>query len=498
MSIATATVATSRVYPKKPSGKFHTARVWVAILLVSGLVAAPFIQVNGVPLLLFNVFERKFILFGYPFFPQDFYLFGLAMLIFFVFIILFTMIFGRVWCGWACPQTIFMEMVFRKLEYWIEGDANQQRALDKASWTSEKILKKGSKHLLFLLFSTLIAHLVMAYLVGVEGVQQVVTQSPAKNWAGFVSLVGFAGVFYLVFTKLREQVCTLICPYGRLQSVLLTKESMVVAYDFVRGEPRGRLKKQSGKAVAKEVTKEEHACTGNCGGCTFKHEHLGTAADAVITERPLTLADLVPQGDCIDCKLCVQVCPTGIDIRNGTQLECINCTACMDACDQVMIKIGKPTGLIRLDSYQSIEEKAKWKFTPRIALYTLLLVALIGLQCFLLSRRGEVDVTLMRVPGMLYQQQPGEKISNLYNIQLTNKTFDPMAVTLKLEEGSPGQVKVVGEKIQIAPSNAASVVFFIELPKKAITKSKTPLVIGIYAGNKRLETAKTNFMGPVR
>lgn len=483
------------IYPKKPKGKLHQARVGVAIVLLGLLFGAPLIKVNGLPFFLFNIFERKFVIFGFPFFPQDFYLFALAMLTFFVFVILFTVVYGRIWCGWACPQTIFMEMVFRKIEYFIEGDANQQKALDKAPWTANTILKKSTKHLIFLLISLLIAHTVMAYLIGVDEVFSIVTQPPVEHLAGFIGLMVFTAIFYLVFAKLREQVCIVICPYGRLQGVLLVKETIVVAYDFIRGEPRGKLK----KSVRKAEKTEDHSCDSGCTGCTHQpeHEKPGTAADARSVEvRPLKLEDLLSQGDCIDCKLCVQVCPTGIDIRNGVQLECVNCTACIDACDEVMTKIGKPTGLIRFDSHKGITEKVKLKFTSHMAAYTAVLLLLLSLQSFLLFNRNQVEATVLRVPGMLYQEQPGNRISNLYNIQLLNKTTEPMTITLQLEDEPEGTIKIVGEKIYIPASSSAEVVLFMELPRSTITSVKTPVNIGIYANGKQVKKAKTNFLGP--
>ncbi|MDX1627911.1 MAG: 4Fe-4S binding protein, partial [Fulvivirga sp.] len=231
------------VYPKKPDGRFHNARIWVTVVLLGILFAGPFITIEGRPLLLLNIFERKFVIFGQAFWPQDFFLLALLLITFFVFVILFTVVFGRLWCGWACPQTLFMEMVFRKIEYWIEGDANQQRKLDKKPWNAEKIRKKGLKHIIFLLISILIAHTVMAYLIGIDEVREIVSQPPTEHWAGFLGLISFVGIFYWVFAYFREQACVAVCPYGRLQGVLLDKRSIAVMYDWLRGEPRGKLKK---------------------------------------------------------------------------------------------------------------------------------------------------------------------------------------------------------------------------------------------------------------
>ena len=454
-SIATVDAEGHRVwvYPKKPSGKFHNLRIIVTVILLGLLFSGPFIKIKGQPLLLMNFFERKFVILGQAFWPQDFIIFGLAMITFFVFVILFTVAFGRVWCGWACPQTLFMEMVFRKIEYWIEGDANQQRKLNAAPWTKEKIAKKVFKQLIFILISILIAHTLMAYLVGVEQVKELVTSSPAKHLSGFTALLVFTGIFYWVFAYFREQACTVVCPYGRLQGVLLGKDSLVVAYDWLRGEPRGKLRKG-------QVDQEN--------------------------------------GDCIDCKLCVHACPTGIDIRNGTQLECVNCTACIDACDEVMTKIKKPTGLIRFDSYNGIKEGVKPRFDARLAGYSVVLLLLLSLLGYLMVSRSPVEATMLRVPGQLYQKQDNGRISNLYNVQFVNKTFEEIQLELRLMDLSDGSIKKVGETTMIIPANGMNEgVYFIEIPQSAIKSAKTPLLIGVYKNGELLDEIKTSFLGPV-
>ncbi|MCR9081062.1 MAG: cytochrome c oxidase accessory protein CcoG, partial [Cyclobacteriaceae bacterium] len=357
------------VYPKKVKGFFYKYRTYLSWILLAILFAGPFIQVDGRPWLLFNIFERKFIIFGAVFWPQDTHLLIFLLLIFFVFIILFTVIFGRIWCGWACPQTLFMEMVFRKIEYLIEGDANQQRALDAMPWNGEKIIKKGSKLLIFGLISLLIGHLVMAYLIGIDQVREIVTQPPTANLAGFIGLVAFSGIFMFVFTWFREQACTVICPYGRLQGVLLDNNSINVMYDYVRGEPRGPIRKNK------------------------------------VEETPL--------GDCVDCNLCVQVCPTGIDIRNGVQMECVNCTACIDACDEVMVKVDRPKGLIRYASENSIQQGFQKLITNRVKAYSVVLVILVAGFISLIATRDELQATVTRFPGMTYQMRDNGTVSNL-------------------------------------------------------------------------------------
>jgi cytochrome c oxidase accessory protein FixG len=440
------------VFPKKPKGRFTNARTLVAIILLGLLFSGPFIKIGGQPLLLFNIFERQFVIFGIAFWPQDFYLLGLATITLFVFIILFTVVFGRVWCGWACPQTIFMETVFRNIEYWIEGDANQQRKLKKAPWTADKTIKKGLKHIIFIFISIIIAHTLMAYLIGVDDVIAIVTSSPYEHWGGFLATVFFTIMFYWVFSSFREQACIAVCPYGRLQGVLLNKDSMAVSYDFVRGEPRGKL-------------------------------HKGEVADN--------------QGDCIDCKLCVHACPTGIDIRNGTQLECINCTACMDACDDVMLKIDKPKGLIRISSHNNITEGKTAIFTTRVMAYIIVLTALVATVTTLMLNRSDIDATVLRVPGQLYQKTEDGKIQNLFNVLFVNKTFDPTTVQIRLKGHPGGEITIVGGDIMELRANSTKEhILFVNLPPEELQGAKTPIVFEIIQNGIVIETSSTNFLGP--
>ncbi|UII30458.1 cytochrome c oxidase accessory protein CcoG [Fulvivirga ulvae] len=441
------------VYPKKPSGKLHRLRILVTVVLLGIFFAGPFITISGRPFLLLNIFERKFVILGQAFWPQDFFLLALLLITFFVFIILFTVVFGRVWCGWACPQTLFMEMVFRKIEYWIEGDANQQRKLDKSPWNFEKIRKRAVKHVVFIATSLVISHTVMAYLIGIRQVQEIVSQPPSAHWAGFIGLMAFTVVFYWVFSWFREQACIAVCPYGRLQGVLLDKKSIAVMYDWLRGEPRGKLKKGD-----------------------------------VLEEK----------GDCIDCKLCVHACPTGIDIRNGTQLECVNCTACIDACDDVMLKINKPKGLIRYSSHDAIKQGKQKLFTPRVAAYTIVLILLVGIFAFSLVTRSDIETTVLKVPGQLYQKTEDGDITNLYNVQFVNKTFEGITLELKVEDNPKVIISKVGEGKTHVPANGlAEGVYFITMPKGEIKSAKTTLTIGVYAEGNRIDKTTTKFLGPV-
>lgn len=441
------------VYPKKPSGWYHNARIAVTVLLLSLLFAGPFVKIGGQPLLLFNVFERKFIVFGQAFWPQDFVLLAVSMLVFFVFIILFTVVFGRVWCGWMCPQTLFMEMVFRKIEYFIEGDMAAQRRLAKAPWTFDKIKKKTLKHAAFLIVALLIAHTLMAYMIGVDQTMLLVKESPTAHLGAFSGVVGFTAVFYWLFAFFREQACIAVCPYGRLQGVLLGKESIVVAYDWLRGEPRGHKKKK--------------------------------------------VVEAAPQGDCIDCYLCVQVCPTGIDIRNGTQMECVNCTACMDACDDVMIKIGKPKGLIRFASHNSIVNGIQKLWNGRVIGYSAVLLLLLGGLTFAVATRSDVETTFLKVSGTLYQREPG-LITNLYNAEFVNKTFDDITLEARVESPSYAQLTNVNGKPVLVPAEGMmKSVYFIKIPEDRVTSARTVVNIGIYQNGRKVEDLKVKFIGPV-
>lgn len=447
----------SWVYPKKPKGVFYNYRKWLSYFLLAFLFSAPFIKINGNQFLLFNVLERRFNIFGFPFWPQDFHLFVVSMIIGVVFITLFTVAFGRIFCGWICPQTIFMEMVFRRIEYWIEGDRGKQIRLDKKPWNAEKIKKRLLKWSAFFIISFLIANVFLAYLVGGDTVIRYVQEPPLNNISTLASLVIFTGVFYFVFAWFREQVCIIACPYGRLQGVLLDNQSIVVAYDYKRGE------KEKGRAKFRK--NEDRAASG--------------------------------KGDCIDCKLCVHVCPTGIDIRNGTQLECVNCTACIDECDHIMEQVGLPKGLIRYASIDNIEKKAPFRFTPRIKGYAAVLIILIGVLSGMLFLRNDVEATILRLPGQLYERKENNMISNVYTYKVINKTNIAIEDVSYRLLSHTGKIMTVSKKdFEVPEQGYAEGTLFIEINQSALKKDKTRLKIGVYSKDQLIETTKTNFLGP--
>jgi len=444
------------IYPRKVSGPFFRWRTRFSWLLLAIMFAGPFITINGNPLLLMNVLERKFVVLGQIFWPQDMIIFAVTALVFATGVVIFTTAFGRIWCGWACPQTVMMEMVFRKIEYLIEGDAHHQRALDKAPWNAKKIFTKLLKHGIFFALSFLVGNVLLSYIIGWRQLVQIVTDPPAQHIGGLACMVAFSLLFYGIFARFREQACTFICPYGRFQSVLLDENSIVVAYDYLRGEKRSPIK----------------------------------------SEQQLSTRESAGHGDCVACNQCVAVCPTGIDIRDGIQLECINCTACMDACDKVMAKTGAPSGLIRYASLNGIERREPLRFTARLAGYCVVLLALTTILCLMLFMRTDVQANVLRAPGSLYQKMPDGRFSNLYTIKVVNKTSREMPVELRLESPS-GELRVMGQdSIVVAPQKLSENAILIELDPSSMLSGTTPLVIGVYSGGKRIETLNTAFIGP--
>ncbi len=435
------------VIPQQPSGKMYQTRSLFSYLYLVLFFTLPFLKVGGEPVFLFNVLERKFILFGKIFWPQDFFIFAIGFLTFIVFVILFTVAFGRIWCGWACPQTIFMEMVFRKIEYFIDGDANQQKKLKAMPWNTEKLFKRGSKIVVFFLLSFLIANFFLGYIIGIDEVGVLVKEGIFVHFGTFSALVIFTLVFFFVYYWFREQACIIVCPYGRLQGVLLDRNSILVAYDYVRGEPRGKMS---------DLTSDK--------------------------------------GDCVNCHACVRICPTGIDIRNGTQLECVNCTACIDACDEIMDHINKPKGLIRYASENGIANKQKMVFSWRLKLYTIVLTLLLSFLAILLITRADIAARILRTPGQTYQLLDQNKTSNLYNIKLVNKTRHNIHLNIKLEN-IEGEIKLVNP-IEVPKESYFQTSFFIVLKNEQIKSRKTKVKIGLYQQDKQMDVLTALFLGP--
>lgn len=430
------------VYAKKPSGKWWTRRSIVAAVLLALWIGIPFIKINGNPLVLLDIAHRKFIIFGAIFWAQDTFILALLMLSFVLFVVLFTVTFGRFWCGWTCPQTIFLEMVFRRIEYWIEGDFRERLHLDNSPWTTNKILKKILKHGIFILISIAMTNVFLMWFIGSDRWLSLVAEPISEHAGGFSVMLLVSGVFYWIYSFFREQICTMVCPYGRMQGVLLDSKTIMVAYDYKRGEPRG---------------------AGNTG-------------------------------DCINCKQCVSVCPTGIDIRNGTQLECINCTACIDQCNRVMEVTGKAPGLIRYASEAAISGGHTQIWNARNRAYSVVLLVIFSFFVYTLATRPAIETTILRTPGLLYQNQD-TSISNVYNIKIVNKTHDNIPLELKLLSHN-GTIQLAGKHIEVKDQAMYESTFILFIPKEEITNDKTKVEFGIFSNGKQLETYKTTFVGP--
>lgn len=434
------------LFPKMPKGELYNIRMIIAWTLLIFFYLAPFLKFRGEPLIFLNFLERKFILFGNTFYPQDFYLLVLAVITLIVFIVLFTVVYGRIFCGWVCPQTIFMEFLYRPIEYLIDGNAEKQQELAKQELDAVKVLKRILKHGIYLVISFFTILTFVAYVTGNEKLGEILDGWPSQNFGILMGVLAFTGVHYFVFAWFREQVCTMVCPYGRLQGVMLDVNTILVAYDYKRGEPRGK------------------------GAHGIK-------------------------GDCINCYSCVAVCPTGIDIRNGTQLECINCTACIDACNAVMKKVRKPSGLIRFASEKSISEGKKVKFNARVIAYSLVLVALLSLITYLFTVRGSVETTINRSPGTMFQEYGTDHFSNLYNLQMINKTNSEVGIELKLLVPE-GQIILMGDPLKVQKGEVANRDLLIVLKKENVKTSNSHLEIGVFENGKQIKTIKTTFVGP--
>lgn len=441
------------IFPKKIQGTLFRYRKVVSLVLLAFLFSAPHIHVNGKQLLLFNILERKFILFGKVFWPQDFWIFALVMILGIILVTLFTIVFGRVFCGWLCPQTIFMEWVFRRIEYWIDGDASHQRKLAAQKWDAEKIRKRLTKHSLFWLISFLIANTFLAYIIGSKELYKIQTDPIGNHIGGFIVLLIFTSVFYFVFARMREQICTTICPYGRLQGVLLDGNSMVVGYDYKRGEKRAKIRKGEDRAQA-------------------------------------------GKGDCIDCKACVHVCPTGIDIRNGTQLECINCTLCIDACNQMMDSVGLPKDLIGFKSENSIKTGVKFTFSPRVKAYVALMVLLLGVVFTALLTRKDFQTTILRLRGTTYTLKEGQ-ITNLFEINLVNKTSKEYHVELRFEGDTQAKAEQVMDKMILPAEGKLKERFIVQVPLKEVVRGKVLRTLTIYGNGEKIDQEDVKIIGPM-
>ena len=439
------------LYPAKFSGAWLNRRRWVAYILIVIFFITPWTKVNGHQTILMDLTERKLSLFGWIFWPQDTLIFWCFLVGTVIAIFLITAWWGRLWCGWACPQTVFLEHVFRRIETWIEGDANQRRRLDKGPLTFTKFRKKALKYFVFLIIASHFANTVLCYFVGTEKVLKMTFQPPSQNWGWFVFMAFFNFLFFLDFTWFREQFCLIACPYGRFQSALLDQHSMIVAYDPNRGEPRQTFRKDQDRSNI---------------------------------------------GSCIDCNRCVAVCPTGIDIRHGLQMECINCTACIDACDEIMEKTHQPKGLIRYTSIADLEGIARRFLRPRVIAYSLLLVVLWGSGTYLLTHQQPLRIQLLRPRGSSFTLAESESvISNHFHAKATNQSDQTWVLKPSVPEGY--EVVTAFSPWTIPPQKTAENQIFIRKTASNFSKEgKETVSVTFYQDKVAVFTNEVTLIGP--
>jgi cytochrome c oxidase accessory protein FixG len=437
------------IRPKPAHGHFFWRRLTVAYGLIAVFLVIPHLQLNGKPLILLDLPRREFTLFGTTFLPTDTLPLMLLMLSILIAVFLLTALFGRVWCGWGCPQTVYMEFVFRPIERLFEGGRAGSVRLDRRHARAQVHPRRLGKYALYFTISLLLAHTFLAYFVGVDQLAVWVTRSPVEHPTSFAIMALTTGAVMFDFTWFREQTCLVACPYGRWQSALLDRDSLIVAYDTRRGEPR-----------AKGKTRPPGA------------------------------------GDCIDCGACVLTCPTGIDIRDGLQMECVHCTQCADACDEVMTRIGKPTGLIRYSSRAAMEGTPARRLRPRTVLYPIALTLTFGGFLFVLGNRSAADVTLLRGLGSPYAIAQDGRVSNQVRVRIANRTREARTYTIAVLGAEAGAVIIPQNPLTVAPGRIASTSLFVLLPQTAFTNGEVKVRVRVTDSTGFETTVEYRLVGP--
>ncbi|MBX3403396.1 MAG: cytochrome c oxidase accessory protein CcoG [Phycisphaeraceae bacterium] len=414
--------------PRVSPGRFLTARRAVAYLLIAIFTLIPYIEIGGKPLVLLDIASRRFTLFGKTFLPTDTLLMALLMVGVFLAIFFFTALFGRVWCGWACPQTVYMEFLYRPIERLFEGSPGRVRS----GGFRGSAPAKGLKYVAFVACSAFLAHTFLAYFVGVEQLRHWIFGSPLNHPIGFGVVVVVTLLMLADFGFFREQICLVACPYGRMQAALLDRNSLIISYDRARGEPRGKGRREPRATAPVALT-------------------IG-ATDAAAATMPPAL------GDCIDCRMCVTTCPTGIDIRNGLQMECIGCAQCIDACDAVMDKIGLPRGLVRYSSQSAMSGAARRILRPRVVVYFAVLTVVATAFTLLLSTMGGMDLTVLRGLGQPYTLLEGGRVSNPVKLRIVNRSDMTRQIGVEVVSPASASMHIDPAVLTIAPGESATAV----------------------------------------
>ncbi len=434
------------IRPKVPHGRYYRRRLITAWSLIITFMLIPIIKLGGKPLMLLDVPKREFTFFGATFLPTDTFLLMLLLFSIFIGIFLITAVLGRVWCGWTCPQTVYMEFLYRPLEHLIEGGRNRQLELDARGPDGRRILK----YAVFLTVSAFLANTFLAYFVSWDRLLTWMSHSPAAHPAAFLLMAGTTALMFFDFAYFREQTCIVACPYGRFQSVLLDRQSLIVGYDARRGEPKAPWRK-----------KEERSA-----------------------------------GDCIDCELCVSACPTGIDIRDGLQMECIACTQCVDACDAVMDRIGLDRGLVRYTSQAELAGGRRSFLRPRLVVYSAILAVMFGALGFSLAGKKTADVTLMRGLGAPFATLPDGRISNQIRIKIANRSGEERSYLIELAGGGGLELIAPENPLTVAPGETEMTAAFITAPPSAFTDGEAPVALTIGDGIDFTKTLDYRILGP--
>lgn len=491
-----------RLHPADVTGRFMRLRRWSGWILILVYVSLPWIPIRGYPAVFLDVLNRRFHLFGWTLAAQDLWLLfflisGVGFGLFYV-----TALLGRVWCGWACPQTVFLEHVYRRLERWIEGDAVARRRLDAAPWTAGKFIRRAGKHGAFIVVSLVITHLFLAYFVSLPQLWAMMREAPVDHWSAFVFVFVFAGVLYFNFAWFREQLCIVLCPYGRLQSALIDDHSLVIGYDARRGEPRGRSRRKPCRAGSPAVSPSNRPDPATVSASGMADVAPGGArfGDPGHIAGPASVAPGAAvgamSGDCIDCHRCVAVCPTGIDIRQGLQIECIGCAACIDACDAVMTRLQRPTGLIRYDSLSGLAGGVTRWLRPRTIVYSLLLLAGAAATVGALSTVRPAAFSVTRLVGAAYYLDPAN-VRNQFLVRLVNKREGPERLLVRLR-GAPAGVRQAGleDPVQIAGMDEEVSPLVVVVPRGRYTGPFTFTVVVRDAAGRFELTRDVEFLGP--
>lgn len=454
--------------PKLSRGRFLTRRRWVAYGLIALFTLLPYLKINGKPAVLLDVLRREFYIFGGSFRPTDSLLLALLMLLTFLTIFLVTALLGRVWCGWACPQTVYMEFIFRPIERLFEGrkGLGGKPAKPPAGW------RTVAKYAVFLLICIHLAHIFMAYFVGIDQLFLWTQGSPFKHPVAFLVIVAVVALMMFDFCFFREQLCIVACPYGRLQSVMIDRRSLIISYDPPRGEPRGKFGRKKREALADKD----------------KPEAQRTVSLAVMQEYG---------GDCIDCGECVTTCPTGIDIREGLQLECIGCAQCIDACDRVMGKISRPHGLIRYTSQEALEGEHKGILRPRVLIYPAIICAVASLFLFLLVTKAPADVTVLRNVGRPFTMDASGMVQNTLRLKIVNRDNREHTYSVSIKE--PAGVRVAmaeGESITLAAGASYTEPIRVFAPPEMFEGGRLDVVLTVSDGEGMAIDERFQIKGP--